>query len=74
MQDIEGDPALAGTAGGQGSPSKADAAAASRPPLSAPLDDGERHHKWPDGGEYFGEWNHGLAHGRGIYVYPSGVA
>jgi hypothetical protein len=44
-----------------------------RSPLSGPVKDGEQHYKWSDGSEYFGEWSKGLANGRGIFVYPSGV-
>ncbi|KAK9815589.1 hypothetical protein WJX72_006406 [[Myrmecia] bisecta] len=41
-------------------------------PLVAAVPDGEHHHRWPDGGVYFGEWREGKPEGRGIYVWPSG--
>ncbi len=44
-----------------------------RGPIAAEGVEGEQHHEFPDGGEYFGEWQGGLAKGRGIYVWPSGA-
>ena len=38
----------------------------------AEVGDGEEHYFWPDGSAYFGEWQDGQPHGRGIYVSSSG--
>lgn len=46
---------------------------AARGPIAAEEAEGEEHREFPDGGEYFGEWQGGLAKGRGIYVWPSGM-
>ncbi|CAL8463327.1 g2861 [Coccomyxa elongata] len=46
---------------------------AARGPVAVEGADGEEHREFPDGGEYYGEWQGGLAKGRGIYVWPSGV-
>ncbi|BDA48811.1 probable phosphatidylinositol 4-phosphate 5-kinase 1 [Coccomyxa sp. Obi] len=46
---------------------------AGRGPIAVEGAEGEQHREFPDGGEYFGEWQGGLAKGRGIYVWPSGV-
>ena len=48
------------------------AAAAARVPIKEDHDDGEAHHRWADGSEYFGEWHGGQPNGRGIFVWPSG--
>ena len=48
------------------------AAAAARVPIKEDHDDGEAHHRWTDGSEYFGEWHGGQPNGRGIFVWPSG--
>lgn len=34
--------------------------------------DGEQHYRWPDGSEYYGQWQDGRPQGRGIFVWPSG--
>ncbi|CAK0741103.1 hypothetical protein CVIRNUC_001300 [Coccomyxa viridis] len=49
------------------------AAAAARVPIKEDHDDGEAHHRWADGSEYFGEWHGGQPNGRGIFVWPSGA-
>ncbi len=36
------------------------------------MPDGEEHHNWPDGSEYYGEWRDGQPNGRGIFVSQSG--
>ena len=48
------------------------AAVVARAPILEDEDDGEAHHRWPDGTEYFGEWHGGQPNGRGIFVWPSG--
>ena len=48
------------------------AAVAARAPIQEDEDDGEAHHRWSDGSEYFGEWHGGQPSGRGIFVWPSG--
>jgi len=62
------------TTSGQGAahqPAGKDATAA-RMPIKEDFGDGEAHHRWPDGSEYFGEWHDGQPNGRGIFVQPSG--
>ena len=36
------------------------------------MPDGEEHHNWQDGSEYYGEWRDGQPNGRGIFVSQSG--
>lgn len=36
------------------------------------MPDGEEHHSWSDGSEYYGEWREGQPSGRGIFVSQSG--
>ena len=36
------------------------------------MPDGEEHHNWTDGSEYYGEWREGQPSGRGIFVSQSG--
>ena len=48
------------------------AAVAARTPIQEDKSDGEAHHRWPNGTEYFGEWHGGQPNGRGIFVWPSG--
>jgi hypothetical protein len=38
------------------------------------MPDGEEHHNWQDGSEYYGEWRDGQPNGRGIFVSQSGQA
>lgn len=33
---------------------------------------GQGHMKWVDGSSYDGEWAHGIQHGKGKMVFPSG--
>ena len=35
--------------------------------------EGEHQVSWEDGGVYYGEWSAGRPHGRGIFVWPTGV-
>lgn len=49
------------------------AAVAARMPIQEDIEDGEAHHSWLDGSEYFGEWRDGRPNGRGIFVWPTGV-
>ena len=37
------------------------------------MEDGEGEFTWPNGAEYFGGWQDGMAEGRGSYVWPAGV-
>jgi hypothetical protein len=76
-QDLDDEPGSAAAASRRGSLSKLAALAPAVPPGRGPIAaegaEGEQHQEFPDGGEYFGEWQGGLARGRGIYVWPSGA-
>ena len=37
------------------------------------MPDGEEHHHWKDGSEYYGEWRDGQPSGRGIFVSQTGL-
>ncbi len=49
------------------------AAVTARAPIQEDEEDGEAHHSWLDGSEYFGEWHGGRPNGRGIFVWPTGM-
>ena len=49
-----------------------DQKATDRGPLAAEVSDGNNNYVWDDGSEYFGEWQDGLAHGRGGFSWPNG--
>ena len=49
-----------------------DQTATDRGPLAAEVMDGNNNYVWDDGSEYFGEWQEGLAHGRGVFSWPNG--
>lgn len=69
---MEDEPGVAAAGSRGGSLSKASAIPPGRGPVSAQEAEGEQHYEFPDGGEYYGEWQKGMAKGRGIYVWPSG--
>ena len=62
-----------GSSSVQGGASGKGAAVAARMPIQEDIEDGEAHHSWLDGSEYFGEWRDGRPNGRGIFVWPTGV-
>lgn len=62
-----------GSSSVRGGTSGKGAAVAARAPIQEDIEDGEAHHSWPDGSEYFGEWRNGRPNGRGIFVWPTGV-
>ena len=43
-----------------------------RGPLFADVVDGNNNYVWDDNSEYFGEWERGQAHGRGVFSWPNG--
>ena len=42
-----------------------------RGPLFADVVDGNNNYVWDDNSEYFGEWERGQAHGRGVFSWPN---
>lgn len=42
-----------------------------RGPLTAEVEDGNNNYVWDDNSEYFGEWEQGQAHGRGVFSWPN---
>ncbi len=41
-------------------------------PVRLPLPDGVHHVSFADGSQYYGEWQAGTMHGRGVFFWPNG--